>query len=287
MPGFANIGRYARSFAEGRWHTSHCRKIPSQASTAGWWVDLSMAGGNPLANYYASSPLTAATLTGSRGIFHGDDKAPASKHLAGMTLCTPTAGLVGEYKLLDYLLYYPFVDGDAAGDQQDCDNSVTLPRYTDGDGVRAMLVATAPTAGGGVFTFEYVDQAGVTQTSPAITVGATASNISNLPTSQQGTAGCPGAPFLPLASGSTGIRRINWVNFSVAMGGNAALVLVRPLATSQIFEVNTPHEDFAVMSGYTMPRIYDGAYLGLIMNCAATVAAGTLIGRFDFVWSES
>lgn len=86
-----------------------------------------------------------------------------------MALATPTAGLVGAYKLLDYVAYYPFVDGDSTN-KQAMDNAVTLPRYTNGDGVLAMMVATAPTTGAGVFTYSYVDSDGNPQTSPTITV---------------------------------------------------------------------------------------------------------------------
>lgn len=284
MAGFGNIKAFAESLENGRTHVGHCRKVPSQASTAGWWVDLSMAGGNPLPNYYASEPLVRAVLNGDRGIWHGDDKSPSSKHLTEMALATPTAGLVGAYKLLDYVAYYPFIDGDST-DAQEMDNSLAMPRYADGDGVLAMMVATAPTTGAGVFTYDYVDDQGVSRTSPTITCSTAVANIASIVTSQQAVAS-GGRPFLPLASGSSGIRSITSLTYSVANGGNAAIVLVKPLAHHTILEVNTPHELPFVSGRVGAPRVYDGAYLGLIMNCAATVAAGLLVGRFSFAWSE-
>ena len=284
MTGFANIRRFAQSLENGRTHVGHCRKVPSQASTAGWWVDLSMAGGNPLPNYYASEPLVRATLNGDRGIWHGDDKSPSTMHLTELALATPTAGLVGAYKLLDYVAYYPFIDGDST-DEQAMDNTLAMPRYADGDGVLAMLVATAPTTGAGVFSYSYVDSDGNAQTSPTITCSTAVANIASIVTSQQAVAS-GGRPFLPMASGSKGIRSITSLTYSVANGGNAALVLVKPLAHHTILEVNTPHEMQFVSGRAGAPRVYDGAYLGLIMNCAATVAAGLLVGRFGFAWSE-
>jgi len=281
--GFANIREFAGALEEGRTHVGHCRKVPSQASTAGWWVDLSMAGGNPLPNYYPSSPLVRATLNGDRGIWHGDDKSPSTMHLTEIALATPTAGLVGAYKLLDYVAYYPFVDGDST-DTQEMDNTLAMPRYADGDGVLAMLVATAPSTGGGVFTYDYVDDQGVSRTSPTITCSTGVANIASILTSEQATA-AGGRAFLPLASGSKGIREITSLTYTVANGGNAALVLVKPLATHTILEINTPHEMQFVAGRPGTPRIVDGAYLGLIMNCAATVAAGLLVGRFGFAWS--
>jgi len=289
MPGFANIGDISSAMTDGRLLTCSFRKVPSQASTAGWWVDLSMASGNPQPNYYAATPAVSAVLQGRLGIFHGMDQSPYQKHLKRIGLTTPTAGLVGQYMLLDYLLYYPFIDGDntaaqVMNDNIDAEDIVTLPRYESGDGVMAMAVAVTPTTGLGQFTFNYINQNGEAKTSPNQFCGQTSSNISNLVTGQQSTVGAVG-PFLRLAGGDTGIRSITDVTFSVANGGLICLVLVKPIADSVIREINTTREiEFA--SHYCgLPRIYDGAYLNLIMNCAASVAAGQLMGYADFIWN--
>ncbi len=282
MAGFVNYGALSNAVINGQ--TSFCsfRKVPSQATVANWWVDLSMAAGNPSPNYYASAPLVAATLDSQRGIFHGADKSPSNKHLARIHLQTPTAGLVGMYTLLDYLLYYPFIDGDDA-DVQTMDNSITLPRYTDGAGVQAMFVCVAPTAGGGRFTFDYVNQDGVTKTSPVHFYTITAAGITSLLTSQPASNAAFG-PFLRLASGDSGIRRIVSVTNTVLNGGLGTIVLVKPLANLAIREINTPAEFSFADQRSPGPRIVDGAYLNLIMSCAATVAAGTLTGFGQFVW---
>ena len=284
MPGFLNVAQYAAAEAAGRAHFCSLRKVPSQASVSGNWCDLSMAAGNPKPQYYASAPLEAATLDGFEGIFHGDAKSPASKHLAALGLVTPTAALVARFMLLDYLLYYPFIDGDSL-DEQPLDNTVTLPRYAGGDGVMAMAVASAPTTGGGTFTFNYTDHAGDARTSPAIACNATAANIATLVTSEQAqTAG--GLPFLPLASGSSGIRSIQSVTFSVASGGLLALVLVKPLLTFATREGNTLNEIECVRMRPGAPQVLDGAYLNLICNPAGSVAAGILAGYARFAWSD-
>lgn len=285
MAGFAHVGEYIDALENGKTSYGQIRKVPSQASTAGHWVDLSMAAGQPIAQYYAAAPLEAAVLTGMRGIFHGDDRSPSQKHLVEWSLMTPTAGLVGAYHLLDYLLYYPFVDLDST-DEQALDNTVTLPRYTAGDGVRVMLVAVAPTAGGAslTFNFDYVDQNGNAQTAPTQTFNSTAANIATILSSQQAVSGGQGSPYLHLASGSTGVRSITaWRNVA-AVGGLAAVVLVKPLATLWLPEVSTPVELTYPNLKPGPPRVYDGAYLGMIMNCAATVAAGTLAGHVRFAW---
>lgn len=259
------------------------RKVPSQASVAGWWVDLSMAAGQPLPNYYASSPLVAATLDPMRGIFHGVDQAPGTMHLTQVGLMTPTAALVGRYILADYLLYYPFVDGDS-GDEQAMDNTVTLPRYADGDGVQVMAVAVAPLAGGGSFTFNYRNQNGVLRTSPAQDVAPTAASIASLATSQPAAVSI-GAAFLSLASGDTGVRSIESVTFSVPAGGLLALVLVKPLVDLAIREINTMAEIDCVRQRPGAPQVFDGAYLNLLCNVAGSVAAGQVAGYLRCCWS--
>lgn len=281
--GFGNVKAYVDAHLEGRTHFCSFRKVPSQATVAGWWADLSMAAGNPPPNYYASSPLVAATLDGFRGVFHGDAKAPSTKHLTELGLVTPTAGLVGQYMLLDYLLYYPFVDCDD-GDTQVMDNTATLPRYTDGAGVQVMAVAVAPTTGGGSFTFDYVNQDGLAKTSPVQGCSTTAASIASIITSQPNVANS-GWPFLPLASGDTGVRSITSVQFSVLNGGLMALVLVKPLADSVVREINTMREVSFVNGRAGSPRVVDGAYLNFIMNCAGSIAAGQLAGFGRFAWS--
>lgn len=285
MAGFATVGAWADAFDSGRDHFCSFRKVPSQGTVVGWWADLSMASGNPVPNYYAASPLEAATLDGSRGIFHGADKSPSVMHLAKIGLVSPTAGFVGRFMMLDYLLYYPFVDGDNT-DTQTMVNNVTLPRYTTGDGVRIMAVAVAPSTGSGVFTVTYVNQNGVERTTPAQSCSTTAANIASIVTSQQAVAGMPGGPFLALASGDTGVRSITSVQFSVPNGGLVALVLVKPICDIAIREVNTMAERHFLTQHPAPPRIYDGAYLGLIVNCSATIGAGSMAGYCNFVWSE-
>lgn len=283
MAGFRTVGAFADCFTEGRFHTCSIRKVPSQASVANWWCDLSMASGNPRPQYYFAAPLTAQLLDGYAGIFHGADKAPASMHLERLGLMTPSAALVGRYMLLDYPLYYTGIDGDISDDQL-LDNTTTLPRYTDGAGLQVMAVLIAPSVGGGIFTFEYVNQDGVTRTSPTQICGTTAGNIASLATAQPAIAGTPGGPFLSLASGDTGVRQINSVTFSVLSGGLLALVLVKPLANLAIREINTPAE-FACVQNRPPPKIEDGAYLNMICAPAGSVAAGILSGYATFVWS--
>lgn len=279
---FRTIRRLADAQNDGRMSFCSFRKVPSQASVAGWWVDLSMAAGNPPPNFYASAPLVAATLDSFRGIFHGDAKAPSSTYLTSIGLTTPTAALVGAYRLFDYLVYYPFVDLDDT-DAQTMDNTIVLPRYADGAGVRAIMVCVAPTTGGGSFTFDYVNQDGNVATAPTQSCSVASASIASVITSEQATV-AGGNLMMRLAGGDTGMRSlVSWTNI-VPNGGLASIVLVRPLASLAIREINTTTELEYVREMSGMPTILDGAYLHLMMNCAATVAAGQLSGYASFVW---
>lgn len=267
---------------EGRAHFCSFRKVPSQASTALGWVDLSMAAGNPLPQYYAASPLEAARLDGMRGIFHGDDKAPSTMHLTDWNVVTPTANCVGRLKALRYGLYYPFIDGDSL-DKQDLTNAVAALNPP-AAGWKVMIVAVAPTAGGGSLTFGY-QRNGVDKTSPVITLNTAVTNIASLATGDAAVANARG-PFAALADGDTGVDRITSVTFIAPAGGLFAFVLVDPLADLATREINTPAEKNFVQTHPAAPRIFDGDYINFIGNCTGSVAAGIFAGFCKFAWSK-
>lgn len=267
---------------EGRAHFCSFRKVPSQASAALGWVDLSMAAGNPLPQYYAAAPLEAARLEGLRGIFHGDDKAPSTMHLTDWNVVTPTANCVGRLKALRYGLYYPFIDGDSL-DQQDLTNAVAALNPP-AAGWRVMIVAVAPTAGGGSLTFSY-QRNGVDKVSPTIALNTAVTNIASLATGDAAVANS-GGPFVKLDSGDTGVDLITSVTFIAPAGGLLAFVLVDPLADLATREINTPAEKNFVQTHPGAPRIFDGDYINFIGHCTGSVAAGIFAGFCKFAWSK-
>ena len=267
---------------EGRTHFCSFRKVPSQASTARGWFDMSMAAGNPLPQYYAASPLEAARLEGMRGIFHGDDKAPSTMHLTDWNVVTPTANCVGRLKALRYGLYYPFIDGDSL-DQQDLTNAVA-PLNPPAQGWKVMIVAVAPTAGGGSLTFNYMRN-GSEKTTPVISLNTAVVNIASIATGDPAVA-AGGMPFARLANGDEGVDTITSVTFVAPSGGLFAFVLVDPLADIATLEINTPAEKNFVQAHPGAPRIHDDDYINFIGNCTGSVAAGIFAGFCKFAWSK-
>lgn len=282
MSGFARVASFATAEEQGRASFCSFRKVPGQASTAGGWVDLSMAAGNPRPNYYATTPLTAARLDAFNGILHGDAKLPSTKHIAQLGTMVTSANTAGATRLCDYLLYYPFIDGDDT-DTQSMDNTLGIERYTSGEGVRVLAVCVAPTTGGGSFVMNYTDSDGNPQVSATISCNPSATNIAEILTGAQGgVAG--GQVFVPLAS--RGVRSIESVQMITPSGGLFALVLVKPLASAVTREANTMHEVDFTRTTPGAPRVEDGAYLNFLLNCAGSVAATTFAGYVRFYWSE-
>lgn len=283
MAGFNSYRDLALASENGQTVVGHFRKVPSNATVANWYFDLSMATGNPQPNYYVSTPLESNALNGMAGIWRGSDVSPSEKYLTGLMLCTNGTAFVGAYTLLDYLLFYPFIDMDDTSPQAMVVVD-SMTRYTDGDGVMVMAVALTPTTGSGVFTFDYINQDGNPATSPTQLCTTTAANIGSIVTSQPATVAGRG-PFLMLASGDTGVREITSVTMSVPNGGLCALVLVKPLASHTVREINTPTERSFVGPHTAGVRIYDGAYLNFMVQTATSVAGQTLTGRLNFAWN--
>lgn len=283
--GFRNIKAYVDAYDEGKVRLSTWRKSPSQASATGSWFDFSMSPGNPIPNYYASSPYVSAVLNGGEGIFHGGNVAPATKHLKElMMLATVVTALPMPMILCDYLLYYPFLDM-GTNDDQPMTNSLTLPRYTDGEGVQVMAVMTNPQVSGGAeFNFDYTNQDGAAKTSGIVRcAGITA--IGSLINTTRASAGSS-SPFIPLADGDTGVRSIE--TFRMTSGsdvGLICLVLVKPIARSIIRGIDAPNEVDYLKDYPSLPVIKDGAYLNFIGNAQGSLSATAIHGTAEFIWS--
>lgn len=287
MAGFANVKALAEAELDGKSTYATWRKSPSQVSSAGVWFDLSMSPGNPVPQYYAASPLAAQALAQSTdgGIFHGGNVAPATKHLKRFTALTLTAtALPMPLMLCDYLLFYPFID-EGTTDEQTLDNTVTLPRHTDGAGVRIMAVSVAGRTGGQTFRVTYTNQDGTSGRVSATVKQTTAAANGNVVTSDRAVVNCAG-PFIPLAAGDTGVRSIESVQMiSGPDVGLFALVLVKPLAQAMIRGIDAPVEVNYLTDFAQLPVIADDAYLNLIACPQGTLAATAIHGDITTVWS--
>ena len=261
------------------------RKLPSQASTAGVWFDLSMSPGNPVPNYYAASPLVSVAMRQSTdgGFFHGSDVSPADKYLSRMTIQTSSAtGLPCTFLLMDYLLYYPFID-EGTTDEQVLTNSVTIPRSVSGEGVKVMAVSVAPRTSGQQFIINYTNSQGVSgRISKPVFQNSASANGSIITSGVNNTISA--MPFIPLQEGDSGVRSIESVTMLGADVGLFTLVLVKPLLQTMLLEQTAPVEVTLLDKGLTMPKIENDAYLNLLCQPNGSLAGVTLIGEMKYIW---
>jgi len=263
------------------------RKTPSQVTTAGLWFDLSMSPGRPVPKYWFDAPpaiAKAVYYSTDGGLEHGGGVSPSEKYLRLTTgIATAATALPLTMILCDYLLYYPSID-DSVLDEQVLDNTVTLPRYSDGEGVQVIAVSVAGRTGGARFYFTYTNSDGVSgrtsktvyQNSAAALGTLQANGVNNNASSM---------PFIGLQAGDSGVRSIDSVVMLDADVGLMTLILVKPLGTSVIREITAPVEKDYFLEAGVIPQIYDDAYLSFLCLPQGTLAATALMGDIKTIFT--
>jgi hypothetical protein len=249
---------------------------------------LSSLNGTPVANTYSGTALAAQVPTDTTGfgLWHGGNVSTATKHLTNIGAYSAVATAVpGVLMLCDLCLYYPGISMNSAT-AQTLTNSTTLTRYTTGAGLRAALVInTSSGATAHNVAISYTNQAGTAGKALPVTVSCTASAITPHIT-HSGTSANNYGPFLPLASGDTGIRSVQSLTLSAAsLAGTASLCLYKPLATLPITTLGVAAERDLMNQLPSLPQIQDGACLvWLYFPGAATAANTNIYGYCDMTW---
>ena len=261
------------------------------AYAAGRWYDGSMLNALPIANAWAGTALNwracdESTGNGTQvfGIPHGGNVSPLTKHLLNMNAWgTAATSVPGTLMLVDLQGYYPGISNNTTS-AQTLVGTPTL-RYTNGEGCRMYWVQTA--AAGATaqnIALSYTDQAGNTGNALGATVAMTASGIAGH-ISHAGTAANNYGPFLPLASGDTGVRSVQTATFSAANTGTGALCIARPLAQITLSVAGLMTEKDLLNQIPSLPVITDGACLVWLYGAgAATAASTTFAGGIEVVW---
>lgn len=266
------------------------------AHTAGLWYSLFRGGGNPAADTIlgtgtnlAFQALTDAT-TNATGIPHGGNVGGGTGYkvllnAAAQTAAATTAPCV--LMLVDLLGFYPITSVTTAT-AQTLNNTVTLPRYTDGAGVQAFLTpSTVMGAATPNLSINYTNSGSTAgRITPAtLPIGNTAAAVTSVVYS--GTGAGKYGPFMPLQAGDAGIKSVQSVTLSASyVSGVLNLVLAKPLMTLPITTLGVTAERDLVNQFASMPKIYDGACLAWMMLAgAATPVASPLSGHLEFGWS--
>ena len=148
-----------------------------------------------------------------------------------------------------------------------------------------MAVLAAAGAGGQTFRVRYTNQDGVTDRLTSTVIMNTATAVGSIISGQNANNAAAG-PFLPLQNGDTGVRSIEGVQMiSGADVGLFHLVLVKPIASTQLREQTAPVEvDYLTMTG-TTPVIQDGAYLNFICLPNGSLSGVNFHGELVTVWN--
>lgn len=293
MP-FTSQDDLINKISSGNFNRIDWNKITGAAAyAAGRWYDFSPLGGTPIANAWAGTALAWRTCDESTGngtqIFgmrHGGDVSALTKHILNVAAVTGVAtGVPGVLMLVDLQGYWPTISLNS-GTAQTLTGTPTL-RYANGAGCRLYGVVTA-TAGATAHNIacSYTDQDGNTGNTLPVTVACTASAIVPHIT-HSGTAANNYGPFLPLASGDTGVQNVATVTISAASGaGSMALCLAKPLLTLPLTTVSVAAERDLVNQLPSLPRVIDGACLTwLYFSGAATAANTNFYGSIETGWA--
>lgn len=170
--------------------------------------------------------------------------------------------------------------------------TIQMPRYASGVGCQAaFIVGTAPTAGGPTLSAsDYTNSGGTSSRaftgSPVMNAAANAYAGRVI---HSGNAAGNYGPFLPLASGDTGIARVNSFTFSAGTAytgsGVLALAIMRPLLDIPVPVSGMWSERDLVNQLPSLPQVQDGACLmWMLFGTGATTTASPITSAIDFGW---
>lgn len=285
LVGFNQLGKAIEE--QGRYHYQYLYKASTPTSGAArYFVDLNQTSGQPKYNPFAGSELTATPLTGAgnAGIYVGNFVDGLDKHLSKITIVqSQTANASPDLLMLnDYLCFYPLIDCDNP-DPQVMDNTLPITRYVSGEGVRIVLVATAPMTTASSVTITYTNSQGVAGRSttatviPSTAIGVCATAVGTGGGTNQAT------PFWSLQDGDTGVRAIESIQFAGASGGFLTACLVKPIAQLMIYENQVAAEKQFGFESLTIPKIEPGAFLNFIVHRGGGGSPLNLQGELIFI----
>lgn len=276
------------AFDAGKFHVQRFQKNAGTAH-AKIWADCTFASGQPAYDAHVGSPATFTPCVAQKndaiyfpGIGTGEER-----YLAEAQMWSNQATFNGPISVVffDLLGYYPLIDGDST-DTQAFDNTLTLPRYTSGEGVFPVMVShVAPAVQNGLATIEYTDSDGNAQTC-TIDVPNNGQNL--VCSGSRDTTGATSCTLsMALNDGIKGVRSIDSLTYTTPPGGLHVIYLVRILGSMQLGDnLVCGEKNFITGKAFAPPRIHDGAWLGWFDMLATGTTARTVAwwGNFTFVW---
>lgn len=285
------------AYDDGRFHSQRFIKTGAGQANDTRWQDWSFQAGQPAYDprIGTTCTFTPVVATKNDAIWFPDISPGMERKLHKLTMYTKASNnnqLSVDFVLYDLVGYYPLIDGDST-EPQDMDNTLSLPRYATGEGVKLVVVShVSPAVQGGAMLLDYTDSDGVDR---QINTGVSLNGINtvcsaaiNSPLTQIGPLA------VGLGTGVKGIQRVNRVTYTTAPGGLHCLYLIRPLAQFMLvqdvlvqgqYEKSAVEIDFALKDGWRMPDIKDGAHLSFFYRANGSGRSNSFFGMADFVWN--
>lgn len=269
----------------------HVQRFTKNAGTghAKMWADPTFASGQPAYDAHVGTPATFTPCVAQKNdaIWFPSIGATEERYLIEAQMRSSQATYNGpiNVQFFDLIGYYPLIDGDSS-DTQYFDNTLTLPRYTNGVGVFPVMINhVAPALVAGLCDIEYTDSDGVAQTC-RVDVPLNGQNIV-CSGSNNVTGNVSSTINMALNDGVKGVRSINSLTYVTPPGGLHAIYLVRFLG-SMVLGNNLvcTEKSFVTEKGFNPPRIYDGAWIGWFDMLATGTTARSVawFGNLTFAW---
>lgn len=269
-------------------------KTPSTTDVANTWLDMFPVAGVPAAGSIAGTAFTANNFTdASTGAMnHRGNVSTDTKHfLAIAAVASANTPWVTVY---DRVLSYDQCTYNAAANQA-LTNTNVAARYNSGAPGSLCFICVNTVNGAtaaNLTQFRYTNQAGTTLQAMPTTQTVTFIPSGAAPTSTRGarviipsvsgqvvTLG----PWVPLASGDSGMSLVHDYTTSAANTGTFSIVLAYPMVGIILPVATVPCERDTVYQMSELERIYDGACLSLL-NLQPATTANLVTGRLRFAW---
>lgn len=280
----------------GKTDTVITQKTLSVAGTAGAWTLLGPHGGTPLASVYTGTDLNFIPTddTWAEGaLYHGGDVAPATKHfLSAGANVVAAAGAPWFLMAIDMVGFVPLTTTNVSTTGTKTvtmtaigSSAAKVDRYANGVGLRMFVAAdTAMGANAPTCIINYLDQRGVPGATPSFTSTASMGIGGLLNT---GAAANKWNPFLPLATGGTGVSDIVslvWAGTAHA-SGTVIIGLCKPLWCIPVPATGLYTKVDFVNALPSLRQIKDGANIQFLMfQTGATTIYGTVFVDFDYAY---
>ncbi len=280
----------------GKYGNAFYNKTLSSAGTAGAWTLLSGHTGFPAAATFTGSDLTYVPTDDTWGegtVYHGGNVDPATKHFLGAgAACVAAAGAPWYLMAIDLVGFVPLsgTNVSTTGTKTVTMTAIsntgsTGDRYANGEGLRLFVAAdTALGANAPTCVVNYLDTGGNAGATTSFTSTASL-GIGQLLNS--GTAANKWNPFLPLATGDTGVSDIVSLVWSgtAHASGTVIIGLCKPLWTIPVPATGLYTKVDFLNAFPSLPRIRDGANIQFLMfQTGATTSAGTIMVDFDYAY---